>query len=280
MENTAFVDEKETKVDKQNTHINANEASTQEGVLFWTDDPNILFDWKYMTEWFPTDGMNFNQKLNAISRTIIFVTILVVFMTRSLRVLFGSILTLGCIVLLHINHKDDKDKNKNKEGFDEFSEADKYIPQHKEQNQTNIHLLPIHPNGDLKQNLNTKKKTTNSILFDTPTPKNPFCNVLITDYTENPNKKQAPPTNQETILENIKAQIDKNNPSLSKKLFHSLHESLHLEQSLRPFHSTASTTIPNDQAAFAEFCYGGMKSCREGNVFACVRNNAYNHNLY
>ena len=46
------------------------------------------------------------------------------------------------------------------------------------------------------------------------------------------------------------------------------------EQSLRPFHSTPSTTIPNDQGAFAEFCYGSMISCKEGNEFACARNHA------
>jgi hypothetical protein len=31
-------------------------------------------------------------------------------------------------------------------------------------------------------------------------------------------------------------------------------------------------TIPNDQGAFAEFCYGSMISCKEGNNFACARN--------
>ena len=52
------------------------------------------------------------------------------------------------------------------------------------------------------------------------------------------------------------------------------------EQSLRPFHSTASTTIPNDQQSFSEFCYGGMVSCKEGNAFACAKTNAGNYNLY
>jgi hypothetical protein len=61
-------------------------------------------------------------------------------------------------------------------------------------------------------------------------------------------------------------------PQISKKLYQSLDDNLTLEQSLRPFYSNPSTTIPNDQSSFADFCYGSMVSCKEGNAFACARN--------
>ena len=57
-----------------------------------------------------------------------------------------------------------------------------------------------------------------------------------------------------------------------------LGEQFVFEQSLRPFHSNPSTTIPNDQQGFAEFCYGSMVSCKEGNMFACARNLARHTN--
>ena len=63
-----------------------------------------------------------------------------------------------------------------------------------------------------------------------------------------------------------------NQPDIADKLFKDLGEQYVFEQSLRPFHSNPSTTIPNDQQAFAEFCYGSMVSCKEGNPFACARN--------
>ena len=47
---------------------------------------------------------------------------------------------------------------------------------------------------------------------------------------------------------------------------------MHFEQSLRQFTSNPGSTIPNDQGAFADFCYGSMVSCKEGNQFACARN--------
>ena len=63
------------------------------------------------------------------------------------------------------------------------------------------------------------------------------------------------------------------------KLFKDLGEQYTFEQSLRQFHSNPNTRIPNDQKSFAEFCYGNMVSCKEGNLFACARNKM-NHNLY
>jgi hypothetical protein len=37
------------------------------------------------------------------------------------------------------------------------------------------------------------------------------------------------------------------------------------------FNTNPNTQIPNDQAGFADFCYGNMPSCKEGNEFACMK---------
>ena len=41
---------------------------------------------------------------------------------------------------------------------------------------------------------------------------------------------------------------------------------------MRQFHTMPNTKIPNDQNAFAKFCYGDMKSCKDGDDL-CTRNN-------
>jgi hypothetical protein len=38
------------------------------------------------------------------------------------------------------------------------------------------------------------------------------------------------------------------------------------------FYATPSTTVPNDQAGFADYCYGNMVSCKDGDDLACARN--------
>jgi hypothetical protein len=113
--------------------------------------------------------------------------------------------------------------------------------------------------------------------FDIPTESNPFSNVLLPDYDYNPQKKPAPPAANTTqsILDQAKQLVIGQNPGqpdIANKLFKDLGEQFEFEQSLQPFYSNAATTIPNDQAGFADFCYGSMISCKEGNLFACARN--------
>jgi hypothetical protein len=223
-------------------------------VPFWYENPNVLLQGKYITEFFPTEDMTYNQKLNAISRTIIFLTILSFIYSRSFRIIIVGFITLGAIYLLHYYHNKERKKidvlKKNTEGFENPA-------------------LEV-----LKEN-NANSNAT----FDGPTSVNPFSNVLIPDYEYNPQKKPAPPAFNEnvnnTILEKAKQLVIEQNPGqpdIADKLFTDLGEQFLFEQSLQPFYSNSATTIPNDQAGFADFCYGSMVSCKEGNLFACARN--------
>jgi hypothetical protein len=223
-------------------------------VPFWSDNPNVFFQSQYIMEFFPIESMTYNQKLNAISRTVIFLTIISYLYTRSLRILIVGAITLGAIFLLHYYHNKESEKvsgiKKKVEGFE-------------------------NPALEVLKGYDTNPITT----FDGPSSTNPFSNVLLPDYEFNPQKKPAPPSfNQNvnaTILDKAKQLvIDQNpgQPDIADKLFTDLGEQFLFEQSLQPFYSNSATTIPNDQAGFADFCYGSMVSCKEGNLFACARN--------
>ena len=129
--------------------------------------------------------------------------------------------------------------------------------------------------------IDDKKKQ--EIKFQAPTSLNPFSNILLLDKT---NKFPAPPIENIKVKDDILIQTkkmiqetNKTQPDIINKLYKDLDEELSFEQSLRPFYSTSSTTIPNDQGAFAEFCYGSMISCKEGNSFACARNLSNHYNI-
>jgi len=227
-------------------------------VPFWSDNPNVLFQSKYITEFFPVESMTYNQKLNAISRSIILLTVISLIYTRSFRIFIIGLITMLSIYLLHYYHNKDITKTNNikkraeafVEGFD-------------------------NPALEVLKKYNVDPITT----FDAPSSTNPFSNVLIPDYEYNPQKKPAPPSFNENVNASIldKAKqfvIDQNpgQPDIADKLFTDLGEQFVFEQSLQPFFSNPATTIPNDQAGFADFCYGSMVSCKEGNLFACARN--------
>lgn len=233
--------------------------NSEDNVPFWATNPNILFDSQYLMEFFPVENMTYNQKLNAITRTVIILALLTFISSGNIRVIIVSIITLFAIFILHYYHmKEANNKKKStllketlKEGF-------------------------ANPAKDYLESENMK---ISEEVFDEPTPENPFSNVMMTDYDYNPDKKPAPPAFNknvnERILEDAKQLVVKSNPDqpdIADKLFKDLGEQYVFEQSLRPFHSNPSTTIPNDQQAFAEFCYGSMVSCKEGNPFACARN--------
>jgi hypothetical protein len=116
-------------------------------------------------------------------------------------------------------------------------------------------------------------------VFDEGSSVNPFSNVLLTDYDFNPDKKPAEPAYNanvvETINDNTKKMIQELNPTfpnIGDKLFRGLGDQFVFEQSQQRFVSNPATTIPNNDKTFKDFCYGQMKSCKEGNPFACAKN--------
>ena len=75
--------------------------------------------------------------------------------------------------------------------------------------------------------------------------------------------------------------VQKLNPGIkntNQQLFGSMTDQFYLDQSNRVFNSTPNTRIPNDQGAFAEYLYGDMPSCRDGDGIACVKD-SYRYTL-
>lgn len=68
---------------------------------FWIDNPKVLFQAKYIREIWIYPDMNQNQKLNALTRLIILLSLLgYICFNRTLFMVFGLILIVG-IVILH-----------------------------------------------------------------------------------------------------------------------------------------------------------------------------------
>jgi len=232
--------------------------------LFWSKNPNVLFEKDHIFEFFPVESMTYEEKLNAISRTVIVLTIVIFIITRNMRILVISGITLFAIFIMYFYQEKEKRKmREKKENLEKIKDG--FVREGYE----NVGLATLQKNGI----------AINTETFVHPNASNPFGNVLMTDYDYNPNKKSAPPSNNAVVNNDILNQAKKlviesnpDQPDIADKLFTDLGDKYVFEQSLRPFNSTASTTIPNDQTAFADFCYGSMVSCKEGNLFACARN--------
>ena len=205
---------------------------------FWLENPNILLNKNYLTEIWPNNDFDLARKLNAITRIIVIMAILGYFLTKSIYIPVSAIVSL--VVLVIINKSKKETKAQTKEGFLSNS---------------------------------VQKNELNKILekeFTMPTKKNPVMNVLMNEYKENPKRKPAAPSyNNE-----VQAEINDNVKSEDKRLFKNLGDNLSFENSMRNFYAMPNTQIPNNQKEFAEFCYGNMPSCKEGDALQCSKNNA------
>ena len=86
-------------------------------IQFWSNEPTILLNKEYIFELWPTTNMCYEQKLNAISRLIILLTILGYILTMSQRVLVIGLLTLVVIFVLFKMKKQKVTKEMLNEGF-------------------------------------------------------------------------------------------------------------------------------------------------------------------
>lgn len=211
----------------------------------WIKNPAILLDKEHITELWPRTDMDMVYKINAITRLIIILTFLGYLVTRSFKLIITCMITLGVLIFLYYSKKQEKIKlpkvkDIKKEGF------------------TNPELYKAMKNN-----------------FTQPTKSNPLMNVELPEINENPGRNPAAPAFNPAVIEDInektKLQIIENNGG-NQNLFKNLGENIIFDHSMRNFYSTANTQVPNDQTGFAEFCYGNMPSCKEGNEFACTKN--------
>jgi hypothetical protein len=244
---------------------------------FWLQDPAVLFNNANIAQIVPTADMTREARLNAISRLIIVLTVLGYLVTMSYSVLLLGAVSLGVIAVLNTatnksnelvaqkqakpDNQDNQDNQAKKEGFSNYA------------------------------NYNTGRRRTatmnasidaasSGLTFQAPTPRDPLMNVLLTDIPDRPGRPAAEPAfnpkvehdiNQSTqtfVVDDLGGHSD-----LEDRLFRDLGDNYEFSNSMRSYFATPNTKIPNDQHAFAEYCYGAMISCKEGNMMACARAN-------
>jgi hypothetical protein len=217
-------------------------------ISFWSNDPTILFNKDFLFELWPTSNMCYEQKLNAITRLIILITLLGYILTMSIRVLLAGFVTLVVIFIYYKMRIAGKTiinpVTLDEVVRDEFKEGNKRNPF------SNVLLTEIMDDPQRKA---------------APPSFNPDIDIDIT--------------------KNIKKSVQFMNPGIkntNKQLYGDLYERWELDQSDRVFYSTANTRVANDQGAFGQYLYGEMYSSKqsdpEGNLMRVK--DAFRYNLY
>ena len=201
--------------------------------MFWGENVSELS--KNVFEVIPSQKMTYDEKLNAISRLVIYLSIIGFLFTFSITYLFMGIITLVGIYFY---------KKKFKESFSGKTKTVTF-------NEIKEEYYPIKPT-------------------------NPLGNVLVSDYSQDPTRKEAPPSFNPEVVEMIdkktKEGIQEIDNGLDvKQIFTGLGNNFEFDGMMRQFYSMPSTSIPNDQQAYGNFLYGEMSSCKDGDPINCLQ---------
>jgi len=204
---------------------------------FWYNDISILYNKDSITEIFPSKRFDILRKLNAIVRLSIFYTLVMFFMKREQKYLVIPVIVMGITWLIWYKQEDIHVDNTMKESMSDKLED----------------LVKIN-------DLSTECRVPNK--------DNPFMNPTLTDYGSNlqPPPKSCPSYNNKGVQRRVEELFNED-------LYRDVTDVFGKNNSQRQFYTVPGNQVPNDQGAFAQWCYGTPPTCKEGNQIACLSAN-------
>lgn len=201
---------------------------------FWINDPKTLFANGNYMKVVPNENMTQNEILNVLTRILIYLLIIMILLNvSSSKSHWIPILLIIIIIVYYFLTKKNVHEN-----FTNQEELDDII---------------------LTDTLESEPP-----LCTEPTKNNPFMNVTMGDWIDNTDRPPAC-----IITPAIEKRIDDyfNNVYLPDP-----QDIYNRRFAQRQFYTMPSTTIPNDQTAFALWLYGTAPSCKENSLF-CMQGN-------
>jgi len=185
---------------------------------FWKDDINILTNKHRLIEFVPTASMNVDEKLNAITRLLIYAGILLSLIYKSSTMIYIPLIGMTLVYLIH----------------------DHYPFEHEQMGRGYTDQVQM------------------------PTENNPFMNVLMTDYADNPKRNPA----ADVELPAVKKEMDK---YFAQGLYRDVDDIWGRNNSQRQYYTNPGTTIPNDRDSWMKWCWNTPYTCKDGNLSQCLQ---------
>lgn len=186
---------------------------------FWSQEISILWNKKRWIEFFPTKDMNEIEKLNAIARLFIYTSILLLVYKGEIWPLYIAIFGLGITLFLY-------------KTLGSTSSSDKHI------SKAELSII---------NDKNNDKCTR-------PTKDNPFMNVTVNEYMDDPTRPEA--CEYEKVKPNVETHFDHN-------LYKDINDLFDKNNSQRMYYTAPITTVPNDQGGYAKWLYNIPATCKE-----------------
>ena len=201
---------------------------------FWFKNPSILYEKDSIFEFFPSKKFNLIRKLNAVVRLSIIYTLIMVLCTKHINYLLIPLITSAITWFIWNRQRDTHTDNVMDEAMS---------------NQIDD-LVKIN-------DLETECRV--------PTKENPFMNPGINEFSNDEYRqpKSCPSYNNVGVQNRVEELFNED-------LYRDVKDIFGKNNSQRQFYTVPGNQVPNDQASFAQWCYGTPPTCKEGNSIACL----------
>lgn len=207
----------------------------------WFEDPKVLIEPRNWSKYIPQKHQSKNEKLNALVRLSLYISVLFVIISMNMNYVFVFIITAFLTYLVNISQEKNNNEKLKKE-IENYEDLEKDTDYH-------------------KRKIKVKNYAKKCSL---PTNDNPFMNFLVTDKR---NKKPACHSYNDPKIKDLVE--DK----FSHKLYRDINSVYNNENSQREFYTMPNTEVMNRQKELGEWLYMTPKTCKEGNGNQCVANN-------
>lgn len=220
----------------------------------WYNNYSVLYT---NPQFIPNNSMNETEKLNAITRLCLLISLILLFVGFSIGWVILPLIIILIYNLYYLNtHHESFTQNADMvyEGRPEYELESGYYDSDNNLFLGTEYTVNTKRDKELTSTLDDLVKYQNQVCKK-PTPDNPFMNPIITEYNT-----EDPPVACNADDEDIKVQIQKN---FNKNLYMSVDNLFNLKNSQRQFYTIPMPGIPPDQPAFANWCYRTQMTCKE-----------------
>jgi len=215
---------------------------------FWYDQPSVLWDSRRFIEFFPNPSLSLAEKLNALVRLSFYISIVLMVFYGNYLYIYIPIVVLAFTYLIYSNYKEPKKENLQSYKSLLNSTEEKNTISNETEDAT-----------QLESSLDEYKLTTPECTK--PTINNPLMNInLITDKRDKPAACEY--YDDPEIASKVEQKFEYN-------LYRDVSDLYNKRNSQRQYYTTPSTTIPNEQTAFAKWLYLSPPTCKEDTI-RCV----------
>jgi hypothetical protein len=237
----------------------------------WIESPTVYIMDNGYFNFIPTREMNKTEQINAITLFLLYVlfsSYLFNFNSKWLTIIVISLIIV--MVFLHYGYYSKiEPMTKNVDNIDNIDNIDNEVSirtgSYDSNNQLKLGKFYSHKQNkteDVDRSFEDMQKYLKATERK-PTSDNPMMNPILTDFnTENL------PTASNADDDDIKNEISQ---SFNKDLFRDLNDLYDRKSSDRVFYTVPGGSVPNDQDAFAKWCYNLPATCQEGNGLACIK---------